>query len=348
MFKKLFLSSLFFLFVFLLSNEYFDWVKYNQIEPVNLPIPQKSDNSLVPSQKNKTDTISSLKESSVIPNDNLNKADLVSLTTELNIIYIDISPRIINSGEFFKVEISGNVNDNTSILFLDKSFPIFRDSLGNFSTYIGVPLETKEGIYKLTIPKLSKTTTIFNNNNDIQILKKDRGFDYIELSHEVLSTSFSENAVKRDAEIRSETSLVFSVGQYWSGSFDFPCLGSITTMFGVGRSYNKQPISSFHLGLDIGADQYTKVFAPAKGIIKRVDFSPLRGMLIYLDHGAGVQSSFAHLSSTLVSAGEIVEKGDLIGLVGISGASTGPHLHWEVSVWGVLTDPLAWTQDSLF
>ena len=179
-------------------------------------------------------------------------------------------------------------------------------------------------------------------------MNKERGFDYVNLSNEIIASSFSKESVKEDAEIRAETSALFSVGNYWKGAFAMPCEGEISTMFGVGRSYNNQPVSSFHLGLDIAADQYTKINAPAKGIIKLVIASPLRGLMVYVDHGLGVQSSFSHLNSVFVEAGEVVTRGTLLGTVGSSGASTGPHLHWEVSVWDTFTDPFVWTTTSLF
>ena len=348
MFKKLFLFCFFSFFVFLLSNEYFNWIEYNQADSMNFRLSKNDNKSLESIPKNTPNSVTSIKKTSDISNKVQKTTNPNSVVLKSNIIYIDILPKIINNGEFFMVQINGDINENTSVFFLDKNFPVFRNTLGGYSTFIGVPVNTKEGTYELSLSKTPNKKTIFNNSNTIQILKKDRGFDYISLSNNILSTSFSDDSMKKDAEIRSMAALMFSVSKYWTGPFDLPCDGDITTMFGVGRSYNKQPVSSYHLGLDIGANEYEKIFAPATGIIKRVDYSPLRGILVYLDHGAGVQSSFAHLNSTLVSAGEIVKKGDLIGLVGSSGASTGPHLHWEVSVWGVLTDPLSWTQNSLF
>jgi murein DD-endopeptidase MepM/ murein hydrolase activator NlpD len=348
MFKKLFLLSFFTFFVFLLSNEYFNWIEYNQTASIDFRLSKNIDKSLESIPKNTLTPIPSTKNAPNIINEVQGITNSNSVILQSNVIYIDILPKVINSGEFFMVRIDGDINQNTSVFFLDKIFPVFGNKLDGYSTFIGVPLNTAEGTYEITLSKTPNNKTIFTNNNTVQILKKDRGFDYISLSNEILSSSFSDDSLKIDSEIRSEASRMFSVSQYWTGPFDIPCAGDITTMFGVGRSYNKQPISSYHLGLDIGAKKYEKIFAPASGVIKRVDDSPLRGVLVYLDHGAGVQSSFAHLNSTLVSAGDIVRRGDLIGLVGSSGASTGPHLHWEVSVWGVLTDPLSWTQSSLF
>ncbi len=66
----------------------------------------------------------------------------------------------------------------------------------------------------------------------------------------------------------------------------------------------------------------------------------VRGNMVIIDHGGGVLSGYAHLSAFAVAEGQLVEKGQLIAYVGDSGLSTAPHLHWEISVHGVLVDPL--------
>tara|TARA_B100001142_G_scaffold138624_1_gene140171 strand:+ start:12869 stop:13891 length:1023 start_codon:yes stop_codon:yes gene_type:complete len=307
----------------------------------------------------KTQTITSLKnDKTITPTVSVtnNSSNVSSEKTEnpeqplivSNNVYVSIFPEIINNGEFFKVSLSENVNPLSSIKFQDKKYPIFKDNVGKFSSIVPVPLSTTEGSYKIFVEGLEKQEVIYENISEIKILNKERGFDYVNLSNEVIASSFSKESVKEDAEIRAETSALFSVGNYWRGAFTMPCEGEISTMFGVGRSYNNQPVSSFHLGLDIAADQYTKINAPAKGIIKLVVASPLRGLMVYVDHGLGVQSSFSHLDSVFVKAGDVVTRGTLLGTVGSSGASTGPHLHWEVSVWDIYTDPFVWTTTSLF
>jgi murein DD-endopeptidase MepM/ murein hydrolase activator NlpD len=73
---------------------------------------------------------------------------------------------------------------------------------------------------------------------------------------------------------------------------------------------------------------------------------PIRGRSVIIDHGAGVKSGYHHLAETLVSEGSLVEAGQVVGAAGSTGLSTGPHLHWEVTVWGVNVDPLQWTAES--
>ena len=73
---------------------------------------------------------------------------------------------------------------------------------------------------------------------------------------------------------------------------------------------------------------------------------PIRGLSVVIDHGAGVKSGYHHLDGSLVHEGDNVVQGQMIGVVGSTGLSTGPHLHWEVTVWGVNVDPIQWTRES--
>ena len=95
-----------------------------------------------------------------------------------------------------------------------------------------------------------------------------------------------------------------------------------------------------HKGVDLAAPTGTPVYATADGMIGRADFSRSYGLVIYVDHGADLETRYAHLSKLAVAEGERVRKGDLIGYVGSTGRSTGPHLHYEVRVDGLAVNPI--------
>ena len=94
-----------------------------------------------------------------------------------------------------------------------------------------------------------------------------------------------------------------------------------------------------HNGVDLAAPTGTPVYATADGVVSRANWFSSYGKFISIEHGADMQTRFAHLSRIAVSAGERVKKGDLIGYVGSTGRSTGPHLHYEVRVAGKSVDP---------
>ena len=94
-----------------------------------------------------------------------------------------------------------------------------------------------------------------------------------------------------------------------------------------------------HKGIDLAAPTGTPVYAPADGLLARADWFSSYGNYIQIEHGGELQTRYGHLSGFAVHAGERVHKGDLIGYVGTTGRSTGPHLHYEVRVAGEAVDP---------
>lgn len=130
----------------------------------------------------------------------------------------------------------------------------------------------------------------------------------------------------------------------WDGRFMMPVTGEIITQFGELRSYNGGPVVAHHGGADIGAGLGRNVVAPARGKVVAIETVQLRGNIVILDHGLGVFTTYAHLSSADVQVGQTVERGQAFAKVGSTGLSTGPHLHWELWVGGANVDPLEWTQ----
>lgn len=102
-----------------------------------------------------------------------------------------------------------------------------------------------------------------------------------------------------------------------------------------------------HKGVDLAAPVGTPVFAPADGVVSRASWFSSYGLFISLEHGADLQTRYGHLSRLNVAEGQAVHKGDLIGYVGTTGRSTGPHLHYEVRVDGVAVNPAPYMQSSL-
>ena len=101
-----------------------------------------------------------------------------------------------------------------------------------------------------------------------------------------------------------------------------------------------------HKGLDMAAPSGTPVYATADGLVSKAEWFSSYGNFISIEHGADLETRFGHLSRIAVSSGQRVHKGDLIGYVGSTGRSTGPHLHYEVRVDGVAVDPTPYMTES--
>lgn len=128
----------------------------------------------------------------------------------------------------------------------------------------------------------------------------------------------------------------------WRQRFAWPVTGRISGVFGSQTIYAGEP-GSYHTGVDIARASGTPIAAPADGIV--VLASPpafsVEGNLLILDHGLGLSSAFLHLSRIVVPLGAHVRQGQIVGAIGTTGRSTGPHLHWGLVWRGVRLDPQA-------
>ncbi|MFH5184114.1 M23 family metallopeptidase [Paenibacillus sp. TAB 01] len=124
----------------------------------------------------------------------------------------------------------------------------------------------------------------------------------------------------------------------YNAAFLQPIEGTLTTPYGHMRYVNGK-LSGSHLALDLAAKQGTPIKAANDGVVALADSLYLTGNSIYIDHGMGLFSQYAHLSELRVKTGDAVKRGDIIGLVGTTGFSTGPHLHFTFWVHNVPANP---------
>ncbi len=130
-------------------------------------------------------------------------------------------------------------------------------------------------------------------------------------------------------------------GYGFKATFRAPVQGPTTGVYGSRRAYNGQE-RSWHKGLDFAAPTGTRVVAPAAGVVRLARDTFMSGNLIMLDHGAGLTTVYAHLSRMDVQVGQVVRAGDVIGAVGTTGRSSGPHLHWGMYWHDIAIDPQLW------
>lgn len=118
-----------------------------------------------------------------------------------------------------------------------------------------------------------------------------------------------------------------------------PLHGRITSPYG----YRTNPISDkygLHTGVDIAADEGTAIVAAYNGVVKETGYGEKKGNFVLMQHSDGKQTLYCHCSELIVQEGTVIRAGEVIALVGSTGWSTGPHLHFEVHVNGKTVDPL--------
>ncbi|MEM8858573.1 MAG: M23 family metallopeptidase, partial [Chloroflexota bacterium] len=131
---------------------------------------------------------------------------------------------------------------------------------------------------------------------------------------------------------------------YWTDVFRIPITGTVSAGYGDARSYNNGPIYAFHSGIDFRGSIGTPIYSPAEGIVVFADFLELRGNAVIIDHGMGVMTAYYHLLNFNVEVGDVVEPQQRIASGGNTGLSTGPHLHWDLRVWGKAVHPTRWLE----
>ena len=121
--------------------------------------------------------------------------------------------------------------------------------------------------------------------------------------------------------------------------------GRMTSDYGM-RTHPVLKRRMGHKGIDIAAATGTPIYATADGYVSKADWFSSYGKFVSIEHGARIQTRYAHMSRIAVEDGTWVEKGDLIGYVGSTGRSTGPHLHYEVRIDGEAVNPVPYMVES--
>ena len=225
--------------------------------------------------------------------------------------------------------------EDTKIYFKDKRIAVFpyKDT---WIAMAGIGLSTKPGDYDISVKQSDGRSS--NTKVSIKYKKYDE-------QHLTIKNKRKVNPNKEDNErIVSESKRKKSAKKQFTETrpnvdFIWPVSGRISSIFGLRRFFNEQERRP-HSGLDIAGEEGTPIKASASGrVIDAGDFF-FSGNMIYLDHGQGIISLYAHLSEIAVKPGDIVKQGDIIGNLGQTGRVTGPHLHFAIISNQTLIDPV--------
>jgi len=175
----------------------------------------------------------------------------------------------------------------------------------------------------------------------ISVLPKDFPIQYLTVTDEVDKSTRNDEAYEEYNKYVGAARKTETPVKMWDGVFLEPVEGRITTEFGMRRFVNNAPTSYRHSGIDIAADKGTPVKATNSGKVILARHLILTGNTVLIDHGFGIISWSYHMDNIKVKECDDLVKGQIIGTVGSTGFSTGPHLHFAISVHDVFTNP--WT-----
>ena len=257
---------------------------------------------------------------------------LLSLSITQLLIASDIKMPLYEGGIYLK-EI--NKREYDSDLYIDNQKILTWRYMDKFYAVYGIPYNSKIGNNRLTI-KNEMNKVIKNISMNI----KQKNFLTQKIIINKKYTQPDKSILKR---IKNDAKQLRQARSIWIDEdpdlyFISPVEGTVSGVFGTRRFYNGIE-GNFHNGYDIAASIGTPVIAPSSGKIVLTGHFFYNGKTIVLDHGKGVKSLLIHLDTILVNKDQIIRKGDIIGRVGTTGKSTGPHLHWSVLMNNTYIDP---------
>lgn len=222
-------------------------------------------------------------------------------------------------------------------------FPLhfFPDAQGSYSALQGIPRLAKPGLAEMVLSAAAADGRTYSIQQNLLIKKMDYGFDApLQVSDDTVDPKVTAPEMDQIMSLVADA----PAEKMWYSAFQppVPAPVRITSYYGRLRSYNGSTYDYFHSGLDYSGDESTPVLAAAPGIVVFAGALAVRGNATIISHGWGVYTGYWHQSRIDVKAGDKVEVGQQIGLVGRTGRVTGPHLHYDLIVGSVEVDPEEW------
>lgn len=236
-------------------------------------------------------------------------------------------------GAFFILDVAADAKAPVAH-FLGRSFRLFRQLDGGWRAMVPVGALSVPGEHVLQVVDGADSVAV-----GITVRENDLPVQQIRLYGSkggLKATEREKTSVRRALD-------VLSPEQLFTTPFYRPVGGEISSLFGLKRSYNGEPVTSYHKGLDIAAAAGTPVLSMGGGRVvltgREDDGFVVHGNTVIVDHGQGLVSVYLHMQEVTVQEGELVHSGSIIGRVGDSGISTAPHLHWGTYLYGTSVDP---------
>lgn len=255
---------------------------------------------------------------------------------QLDVLHIDIKPHSIKPGDAFTIIIRGvKDSDMPQAWFNGSDIPFGACGDTCLMGIGGVSLETRPGTYDIDL-------AVNGEKTKRQLSVEPSEFETIRLTLPDAKVTLSPEDMKRVEQETERLNALWSIrsDKRWEGGFIMPLENELSTAFGVRRIINNKTVS-IHRGLDIRGKGGEPVRASNTGTAVLVDELFYGGNTVILDHGLGIYTVYMHLSAFNVKPGDVVSNGAIIGYVGSTGRSSGPHLHFGIKIQGLGINPLS-------
>lgn len=243
----------------------------------------------------------------------------------------------VTQGDTIAIELENIPQGTTPQIVTDlAATPFMPLDEGKWTSYIGISDAHETGDFQATVTFGDVTETI---PITVTAGKFDRQDLIINTSDPVISEANSDAAYKQFRETIPPFYETTDPNLYWSGNFIMPTEGRISSKYGLLRYTNGGTTPRRHAGIDIAIDEGTPIKAPANGKVVFSDYLLNTGNTMVIEHGGGLKTYYYHMVERVAQKDDTVKQGDIVGKVGTTGYSTGPHLHFEVRIGNQNLDP---------
>jgi murein DD-endopeptidase MepM/ murein hydrolase activator NlpD len=251
---------------------------------------------------------------------------------------ITLSSKAANVGDLILLRVRVRDAEKPKALWMEREVLLVPGgSQKEWCGFLGVDLKAAPRAYPLIVRALPSGA---EKRVQVRIRAKDYGERRLTLPREMVELDEPTlERVKREAEVLRKVLESTPPSPFWKGPFQRPCDGEVVGTFGRRSIINGQPRSP-HSGVDLRGETGTPVKAVNQGEVVLTCDHFFTGRSAVIDHGGGIHSMYFHLDRIQVRERDRVRKGEIIGQVGSTGRSTGPHLHFAVRVNGARIDPL--------
>jgi len=261
-----------------------------------------------------------------------------SEVTALSQSDIYLSSQVILQGDLGIIKIKVKTGETPHVTWMGRKIYLIPDpDKTSWQGLIAADLTKKPGRYEARV-------RIFPSGNEkrleIEIVDKDYGVRRLTLPKHMVD--LDAETLKRVRKESGKMKMLWeaqATTPVWSGSFQRPIPGKVIGPFGRRSIINEQPRSP-HTGVDLRGAAGTPIKAINNGKVILTGDHFFTGRTVVLDHGGEILSMYFHLDKIKVQHGDLVKKGQVIGLVGSTGRVTGPHLHWGMKINNARVDPL--------
>ncbi|SHN54054.1 M23 family metallopeptidase [Desulfovibrio litoralis] len=276
--------------------------------------------------------------------------------TNNQLVQID-APQTVYAGEPFLIKLTTQSSvQNVKVTWNNRSLnPIFKDENGQKTAEVllSVPLKTKETQRNLTLTADNNSKKL-TYHASFAVEHKEYPEQRLTVSKKFVSPNKAEQErIKKEAKIIKAALNKVSTERYWDLPLSRPIpyikteeetIGRVSSVYGLRRFFNNQEKDP-HKGVDLSAPKNEKILACMDGKVVLVGDFFYSGRCVFVDHGQGILTYYLHMTEPLVKEGQIVKRGETLGLVGSTGRSTGPHLHLGFTVLGETVNPAPFMPD---